>query len=670
MIIFQQNYSSYAGTFLKGFVLSGFLIFMHPSIFAQNTFDNYPVYTGADLGLQYSKKASSFKIWSPPAQEVNLQLYKHDLNGEAYKTLPLISGEEGTWFIKVKEDLQGIYYTFTAKINGTWSAPTADPYAKACGTNGVRAMVTDLKLTNPTGWKKDKSPAFSDKNLSTDAVISEWHVRDISIAANSGITHKGKYLGLAEEGSKDGETATGLSHLKEMGFTHIHLLPFFDFNSVDESTPEKNHYNWGYDPLHYNIPEGSYSTDPANGITRIKELKTMIGAMHKAGLRVVMDVVYNHTSKLQHTPFTLLVPGYYYRQKPDGSYSDASACGNETASERPMMRKFMIESLAYWVKEYHIDGFRFDLMGIHDVETMNAISKTLHDIKPDILLYGEGWAAGASPLPEIKRALKHNEPMLDRIAVFSDDIRDGIKGSVFSHTDKGFAMGNVKDKASVEYGIVAAGLHPQIPYKEVNYDKEPFTLSPAGVINYASCHDNHTLWDKIQLAAPEASEEDKKKMHKLALTIILTSQGIPFLHGGTEFYRTKHGAENSYNLPDSINEVDWNAKKENLELIDYIKKLIAIRKAHPAFRMSTAEQVAGHIIFEDDTAAGVIAYRIRGELPGENWKEIWVGFNGTAEEKTAPAPTGKWQNALEQTAIGIIDGHVILPKYSSLILFR
>ena len=643
---------------------------MHPSIFAQNSFDNYPFYAEANLGVEYSKKSSTFRVWSPPAQEINLLLYKKDVGGEAYRIIALSRGKNGCWLGKVKANLQGIYYSFSAKINDSWGEPTPDPYAKACGTNGVRAMVTNLKLTDPDGWKKDRSPDFSENNLPTDAIISEWHIRDLTIAANSGVTQKGKYLGLAEVDTKCENVFTGLSHLKEMGFTHIHLLPIFDFNSIDESEPEKNHYNWGYDPLHYNIPEGSYSTNPVDGMVRIKELKTMIAAMHKAGLRVVMDVVYNHTSKLQHTPFTLLVPGYYYRQQPDGSYSNASGCGNETASERPMMRKFMIESLAYWVEEFHIDGFRFDLMAIHDIETMNAISEKLHTIKPDILLYGEGWGAGASPLPENERALKINEPLLDRIAVFSDDMRDGIKGSVFSQANRGFVMGNAGDKASVEFGIVAAGQHDQIPYEHVNFDKAPYTTSPGGVVNYASCHDNHTLWDKLQLAMPDASDEDKKNMQRLALTIVLTSQGIPFLHGGTEFYRSKKGVENSYNQPDNINEVNWNAKKDNMELVLYVQSLIAMRKSHPAFRMNTAKQVAQNIRFDDGAPDGVIVYTINGRAVGDEWTTIWLGLNGSNSEMKVNVPAGKWQNAITNSEYDIHVGEAILPKYASLILYR
>lgn len=547
---------------MKHFILFCFLMILAKQHTAQSQYDQYPAYTGNDLGLTYTSQSSFFRIWSPPATEVELCLYKEGSGGEAYKVLPMQKAEAGTWTLTVSENIKGHFYTIRTKINGKWNNEVTDPYARAVGINGQRAMVVDLKETNPEGWSKDKSPAFSDKNLPTDAIIYELHIRDATIHPSSGVEHKGKFLGLAETGTKNAAgLSTGLDHIKELGVTHVHLLPFYDYNSVDET--KTGQYNWGYDPVHYNVPEGSYSTNAADGTTRIRELKQMIQAFHKKGLRVVMDVVYNHTALTETSNFNQLVPGYYYRQKADGSFSDATACGNETASEREMFRKFMLESVLYWVNEYHIDGFRFDLMGVHDIKTMNLISDTLHKIKPDILLYGEGWTAGASPYPEAQRAVKKNAHLLKGIAVFSDDMRDGIKGSVFDIKDKGFATGKTSNAESVKFGIVASGKHVQIDMGKVNYSKEPYTSGPDNVITYAECHDNNILWDKIALSVPEASEADRKKMHELALTIVLTSQGIPFLHAGSEFLRSKFGEENSYNKGDSVNAIRWDLKTAN-----------------------------------------------------------------------------------------------------------
>ncbi len=631
---------------------------------------HYPVYHGDDLGLTYSPNHSSFRLWSPRAEAVELLLYKHPTEGRSYFIVSLVQSDSGTWYKQMPGDLQGVYYTFSAKINGKWSDAVPDPYAKAAGTNGLRAMVTDLKLTDPHDWKKDKSPDFSRNNLATDAVIYELQIRDASIDENSGIQHKGKYLGLAEQNTSFNGVSTGLAHLKELGVTHIHLLPFFDFNSIDESKPEKPQYNWGYDPQNYNIPEGSFSTNPSDGITRIKELKTMIAAMHKAGLRVVMDVVYNHVSQVRQSNFEQLVPGYYFRQKADGSFSDASACGNETASERPMMRKFMIESLLYWVKEYHMDGFRFDLMGIHDIETMNQISKALHEVKPDILLYGEGWAGGDSPLPESLRAVKKNDAYLDRIAVFSDDIRDGIKGSVFKENENGFVSGNAAKTISVKFGIVAACQHPQIDYSKVNYSTEAYSPTPAQTINYCECHDNNTLWDKLKNSNPTSSEEELKKMHKLATTIVLSSQGIPFLHAGTEFYRTKQGVENSYNKPDSINKLDWKQKVAHKEMVDYTTQLITMRKDHPGFRMRRATDIADNIVFDNSALNGTIVYTINAGAVGDSWKKIWVCLNGTSTDINMLLPWGNWMPAIEAFGNKKISDQVNVGRYAALILYQ
>lgn len=608
---------------------------------AQSRYDQYPVYKGNDLGLTYTSQSSVFRIWSPPATDVELRLYKEGSGGAVYQVLPMQKAESGTWVLTVKENLKGYFYTIRTKINGKWNNEVTDPYARAVGINGQRAMVVDLKETNPEGWDTDRSPAFSDKNLPTDAVIYELHIRDATIHPSSGVQHKGKFLGLAETGTKNAAgLSTGLDHIKELGVTHVHLLPFYDYNSVDET--KTGQYNWGYDPVHYNVPEGSYSTNAADGTVRIRELKQMIQAFHKKELRVVMDVVYNHTALTETSNFNQLVPGYYYRQKADGSFSDATACGNETASEREMFRKFMLESVLYWVNEYHIDGFRFDLMGVHDIKTMNLISDTLHTIKRDILLYGEGWTAGASPYPEAQRAVKKNAHLLKGIAVFSDDIRDGIKGSVFDIKDKGFATGKTSNAESVKFGIVASGKHVQIDMSKVNYSKEPYASGPDNVITYAECHDNNILWDKIALSVPEASEADRKKMHELALTIVLTSQGIPFLHAGSEFLRSKFGEENSYNKGDSVNAIRWDLKTTNHLFFLRVKSLVDQKKKEPLFRLPSQNAVKESISFLENLPEGIIAYTLGGKKEGSKSRKYLFLFNGTAISQKVKLPMGKW----------------------------
>lgn len=652
----------------KIFMLFGFITQLFSCKAQKTDFLKFPVYNGNDLGLTYSKSASQFRIWAPTAQKARLSIYR--LSHHPLELIEMTKDKSGTWVASINKDLKGYEYGFSVMINNVWSQEVPDPYAKAAVRNGNRGVVIDLKETNPIGWEHDKSPEF---NNPTDAIIYELHIRDASIAQSSGIKNKGKFLGLTESGTKnEAGQATGLDHFKELGVTHIHMLPFYDFNSIDEMNAE-NKYNWGYDPLNYNVPEGSYATNPLDAVTRIKELKQMIQSFHENGLRVVMDVVYNHTALTESSNFNQLVPGYYYRQTKNGKFSDASACGNETASERPMMRKFILESVLYWVKEYHVDGFRFDLMGIHDIETMNLISKELHKIKPDILLYGEGWTAGKSPLPDSMRAIKANVSKLDRIAVFSDDIRDGIKGSVFDHKDKGFASGKPGMEASIKFGVVAATDHPQIDYSKVNYSKKPYAEAPYQTISYAECHDNHVLWDKLAISVNESSIEERKQMHKLALAIVLTSQGISFLHAGTEFLRTKMGVENSYESPDSINAIDWNLKSSNKDVFDFVKQLIVLRKGHPAFRMPNAKLIRENIHFIEGLEEGLVGYTINGEGVGDGWKKITIFFNGTSFQHKVNVD-GTWKAAIANNifseSVKKVTNSVMLNSFTCTVLFQ
>lgn len=630
----------------------------------------YPVYNG-DLGVRWSSSKTVFQVWAPKAEAVKLRLYKNGEDGTPISEAEMVKTRRGTWKTVIKQNLKNKYYTFQIQQDGKWLAEAPDMYAKAVGVNGHRGMVVDLKSTNPEGWKKDKSPKLKSP---TDIIIYETHIRDISIDPNSGIKRKGKFLGLAETGTKspDGRS-TGLDHIKELGVTHVHILPAFDFNSVDETKPNDK-YNWGYDPLNYNVPEGSYSTNPYDGNVRIKEFKQMVQALHANGLRVILDVVYNHTADVEHSNFSQFAPGYFYRHNPDGSYSNGTGCGNEVASERPMVKRFMMESVLYWAQEYHIDGFRFDLMGIHDIKTMNAISDTLHKINPSIFIYGEGWSAGATPFPEDKRAVKKNTAKLNKIAAFSDDLRDGLKGGFSNVKEKGFVSGNENSKESVMFGIVASVKHPQIDYSKVNYSKEPWARQPYQTITYASCHDDNTLFDRLKISNPDASEAELIKMDQLANTIVLTSQGVAFLHSGAEMERTKQGVANSFNSPDAINHIDWSRKTKYADVFNYYKGLVALRKNHPAFRLPSAGQIRDHLHFMDTNDPLTIAYQITDHAKGDKWQTIIVLLNGSKDAKELTIPAGKWTlvgdgDRIDEAGIKSLSGSMVnVPGTTALIL--
>jgi pullulanase len=613
--------------------------------------DQYPLYNLNELGMEYHPDQSIFRVWAPTASAARLLLYAEGIGGKPLQTIDLQKGPKGSWTSTIPGNQLGKYYAVQVKNGGKWLAETPSPWAKAVGVNGLRGQIIDLKTTNPIGWEKDTRPALKNP---TDIILYELHIRDASSSLNSGIQHKGQYLGLTETGTKNQEgLPTGIDHLKELGITHVHLLPAFDFRSIDERLPaDKRPFNWGYDPENYNVPEGSYATDPYDGAVRIREFKQMVQALHQAGIRVVMDVVYNHTGTTDESAFNRIEPGYFYRKNADGTYSNASGCGNETASERPMMRQFMIESVLYWAKEYHIDGFRFDLMGIHDMVTMNRISSALHQVDPSIFLYGEGWTSGGSPLPDSLRALKSNTWKMDQIAAFSDDMRDGLKGSVFDHKDRGFISGKAGMEETIKFGVVAATQHPQVDYTKVNYSKAQWAGEPSQCINYASCHDNHTLWDKLTISCPDDSEERKVRMQKLAGAIVLTSQGVPFLHAGVEMCRTKNGVENSFNAPDSINQLDWSRKSRFLEVNDYFKALIQLRKNHPAFRMPTAEMIRKNLQFLPvSNSQHLVAYRINNGANGDRWLNILVLQNGSSEATNFPLPPGNWTVVADETGV-------------------
>lgn len=612
--------------------------------FSTSDFEAAYTYEGDDLGAVYSKTSTTFRVYAPTASEVSLNLYSNGLDGDKLSETPMNKDAYGTWTVTIDGDLNGTYYTYTA-VTSLGANEAVDPYAKAVGVNGKRGMVIDLDTTDPEGWEEDKKPEFIQM---TDAIVYELHIRDLSSDASSGIVNIGKFLELTETETKNRSgLSTGIDHMKELGITHLHLLPSFDYASVDETMLDTPQFNWGYDPVNYNVPEGSYSTDPYHGEVRIKEMKQAVQSLHKDGIRVVMDVVYNHTAATADSNFNKLVPDYYYRKNESG-FSNGSACGNEIASDHAMVRKFIVDSVVYWAEEYHIDGFRFDLMALHDIETMNEVRKALDAIDPTILIYGEGWKGGESTLPEEEQALKINVSQMEGIAVFSDDLRDGIKGSVFDAKDKGFVSGAMGLEETIKFGVVAATNHPQVNYEMVNYSDAPWAKSPDQCINYASAHDNLTLWDKLASSNPEDSETDRIKMNKLSASIILTSQGIPFFQAGEEILRTKTEednsfVENSYQSSDFVNRIQWDNKTEYEDVFNYYKGLIAFRKEHPSFRLTDTKDIAANLVFEENAPAGVVAYSITGKPNGETADGIYVIHNANKEAVSMMLPAGVWK---------------------------
>lgn len=636
--------------------------------------DAYPVYSGDDLELKVDDAGTHFRLWSPGAENVRLNLYTDGLNGSAYCTVEMKKDLAGTWAYSFPEKLYGKFYTFQICMDGKWLKETPGVWAKAVGTNGYRAAVIDMERTNPEGWEQDKYVVTPNQ---TDAVVYEMHHRDFSVHANSGIVNKGKFVAMLEPGtvSPDGEK-TGIDHLKELGVTHVHILPSYDFNSVDEARLIDRQYNWGYDPINYNVPDGSYSTNPADPATRIREMKEMVKSLHDAGIGVIMDVVYNHTAVNDDSNFSLTAPGYYYRHNPDGSYSDASGCGNETASDRRQMGDFIVNSVKYWTEEYHIDGFRFDLMAIHDTETMNRVAETVREINPYAVIYGEGWSAGDSRLPVERRALKENVAKMKGIAVFSDDIRDAVKGHYSREEDRGFASGKPGLEETVKIGIVASTAHPQVDYSKGNNSKFAYATSPEQIMNYVSCHDDLCLTDKMRKSMPDATDSVRMRVARLAQTIVFTSQGTPFMFAGEEIFRDKKGVHNSFKSPDEVNAIDWSLKRKNREQFDYYRNLIDLRRSHPAFRMTNADDIAKHIVFAEMKTPNLISYAIKDNANGDEWKEIRVVFNGSEKPQTVKVPKGEWtvvaaDGKLDKNGLGTMKGgDVEAAPQAALILVR
>ncbi|NTW96303.1 MAG: type I pullulanase [Erysipelotrichaceae bacterium] len=625
-------------------------------IFNSDNFEQTYNFTG-ELGTIYKSDSTIFRLWAPTASSVTLNLFTSGDGDFPFipldKVVPNLEMsriENGVWELEVLGDLDQAYYTYSVTVNGVTNE-AVDPYARAVGVNGKRAMVIDLEATNPSGWDQDTYIGLSNN---TDAILYELHIRDFSSDPDANFANPGKYLAFTETGLTLNGSKIGIDHLIELGVTHVHLLPTFDYRSIDETKLENGSFNWGYDPQNYNVPEGSYSSDPYHGEVRINEFKKMVMSLHEAGIAVVMDVVYNHTGASSDSDFSKIVPGYYYRYGADGKFSNGSGVGNEVASERAMVRKFIVDSVSYWVKEYHIDGFRFDLMALHDIETMNAVKDACEVLNPNVLIYGEGWTGGTSTLPKEQQSLKVNVAALNDIAVFSDDIRDAIKGNVFMKLDKGFVNGGLGFEESIKFGVIASTQNEQVDYSQLKRDtKSYYATSPTQIVTYVEAHDNLTLWDKLLLTNPSYSDEDRMAMHRMANAIVLTSQGVPFIHAGAEFYRTKGGNENSYNATDAVNQLDWLRNATYQDETTYLAGLIQLRKAHPAFRMTTTADIKANLKFDETTVANVVAYTLSNNANEDEWDSIKVLMNANDTEVSYTLEKSGWVIVVDKDQAGL-----------------
>ena len=607
--------------------------------------------------VSYSPKQTTFKLNAP--KKPTLRIYEAGRGGKVEKKIKMKQTSENVWQTTISGDLKGKFYTFDI---GRGETPGV--FAKAVGINGKRGAIVDMQTTNPSGWNSDrrltlKSPA--------DLIIYEMHHRDFSIDVSSGLINKGKFLALTEQ--------KAIKHLKELGVNAVHILPSCDFASIDESNTTTPQYNWGYDPLNYNVPEGSYSFDAEQPTRRILEFKQMVQALHKAGIRVILDVVYNHTFDIEGGNFDRTFPMAYYRYTADGKPSNGSGCGNETASEKPLMRQFILESMKYWATEYHIDGFRVDLMGIHDIETMNLIRKELTAIDPNIFIYGEGWTAGTCAYPTEKLALKAHIKQMPGIAAFSDELRDALRGPFSDDKQAAFLGGIAGFEESIKAGIAGMIAHPQVDYTKVNYTKEAWANEPTQMISYVSCHDDMCLVDRLKASIPEAAYdmEEVIRLNQLAQTTVFTSQGIPFMLSGEEMLRDKKGVHNSYKSPDKINHLDWNNLKKYPQVFAYYKGLIQMRKAHPAFRLGSAELVRKHLEFLP-TQDCLVAFQLKNHAGGDKWNNIYVVLNGSTNLQSINIPKGKYtivanNGVINEAGIGEMEGgEVMIDAQTALIL--
>ena len=609
--------------------------------YSSTEFESKYTYTGTDLGAVWTREKTAFRVWAPTASSVRVNLYR---TGDAQvndllESLSMNADVNGTWFIEKSGDLNGIYYTYSVTVAGN-TTEACDPYARTTGVNGNRAMVIDLVSTNPAGWDTDTDPNAG--KPFTDAVIYELHIRDLSIDESSGhsMKNKGKYLGVIEPGTatKSG-IPTGLDHMKNLGITHLHILPMYDFGTVDEYHLDRPQFNWGYDPVNYNVPEGSYSSDPFNGAVRVAELKQMVKGLHDKGISVVMDVVYNHVYEAKDFCFNQIVPYYFSRTDSKGKLSDGSCCGNDTASERSMVRKYIVDSVKYWADEYHIDGFRFDLVGLIDTVTVNSLMTEVHKTHPHVVFYGEGWDMETTLSKKVLLTTKDNASAVPGFAFFSDTIRDLLKGSVFDNTTPGFVTGVPASDADLWRCFM--GIPAWCP-------------SPLQTVNYVSCHDNNTLIDRIALSTPKATQEERIRMNNLAAAFCLTAQGIPFFQAGEEMLRSKPlpngGFEhNSFRSSDEINSIKWNLldQPEYRMCYAYYQGLIAFRKAHKVLRLTTAKEALAAVSTVATGNPHALAFRVK-----DGAEDLFLVFNADTEALSMPLPKGKWNVCIKDGKAG------------------
>ena len=607
--------------------------------------------------MTYTPQGTTFKLFAPDNAKVTLRIYQQGKDGKAIKTLKMQKTGKEQFTAIVKGDLMGKFYTFDVG-----RGECAGVFAKAVGVNGKRAAIIDMKQTNPEHWCCDKRPVTKSP---ADLVIYEMHHRDFSINRTDA-KYPGKFMALTEPWA--------IEYLKQLGVNAIHILPSYDYGSVDETRLNQPQYNWGYDPVNYNVPEGGYSTNPYQPEVRIREFKQMVQALHKAGIRVILDVVYNHTYDIEHSNFQRTYPDYFYRKTADGQYSNGSGCGNETASDQPMMRKFMLESVKYWINEYHIDGFRFDLMGVHDIETMNQIRQMVNNIDPTIYIYGEGWSAGSCALPNELLGMKANIAQMPSIAAFSDEIRDALRGPFSDDTKGGFLAGEPNCEESIKYGIVGAIQHPQVDMSKVNYSQTPWALEPTQMISYVSCHDDMCLADRLRASIPGIADDELIRLDLLAQTTVFTSQGVPFILSGEELLRSKKGVHNSFESPDSINQLDWSNKAKYPQVFEYYKNLIQLRKNHPAFRLGNADLVRKHLEFID-APEGTVAYRLKNYAGRDDWRDIIVILNASKSSAEITIPEGNYtivccDGIINEQGLGSLKGDKAIADPQSAIIIH
>ena len=668
----------------------------YDGIYDSDEFETAFGYDGDDLGATVANGKTTFKLWAPISTAVTLNLYqtgtpeRYGGSDTPTQTIPMIKGDQGVYMVEVNQSLHGTYYTYSV-TNGSSTYEVIDPYAKSSGVNGLRGLVVDFTQINPEGFEYNDRP----DNMSsyTDAIIYELHVRDLTTHSswNGTEANRGKYLGLIEKGTSYQGVSTGFDHIVELGVTHVQLLPFFDYGVVDETKVGDagyNAFNWGYMPLNFNVLEGTYSSDPYNGLTRVIEMKQVVQAFHEENIRINMDVVYNHTGLSADSNFNLIIPGYYHRKTDTGAFSNGSGTGNETASERYMVRKFMVDSVLFWATEYNLSGFRFDLMALHDIETMELIAEELHAIDPTIMVYGEPWMGGTSPLPADQQAGKANLSQIEGVGAFNDDLRDGVKGSVFARAEGGFIQGNFTNNLiqRVRYGIAGGVAHPQVTGSSLS-NMRIWHTEPTKTINYVTAHDNNTLYDKLYQTLEEDGDLDLiPALMKQANAIVLLSQGVSFLHAGDEFMRSKPAENgkgfdhNSYQSPDSVNQLRWDLKAEadKMEIFEYYKDLIAFRKNHDALRMTTSGEVINNLEFIYTDVTGIMAYTLTSGSTDDAFDEMLIIHNANRKATKLKLPTGGgWvlvgnQEQLSDEMISSYEGgsRISVPAHASYVLYR